>query len=142
MTTEEKKNSIIPLIIGIAIGGFIVYLLLRNKQSTQQLQQLQQPIIDISPIEKRLTILEQSTRQMQQQIQHPMLYTSEPSVPLATEHLNIQNSEQSQKVPESEASVNQLLTTYKNNELWNINRKTDGSIDSIEVKRDVKKSEN
>jgi len=59
MTTDNKSS--LTLIIGIALGAFIVYLFLKNKTPTQS-----PPIQTFSSLESRLDSIEQQLHQLQQ----------------------------------------------------------------------------
>lgn len=60
---EDKDNSLFNILLGIAIGATIVWLIFGNKQKSTTPSNQQQ--LDLSFIEKRLVSLEQSIRDMQ-----------------------------------------------------------------------------
>ena len=121
MTTDNKSS--LTLIIGIALGAFIVYMFLKNKTSTPS-PQIQ--TFNSSSMENRLDSIEQQLQQIQQ-IQLQQL--NSPSQQIQTQP--IQQIQQ----PIQQTNTNML---YKNNESWEIVRGKDGFISKLNVLRDVK----
>ena len=113
MTSDNK--STLTLIIGFALGAFILYMFLKNKTSTSP------PLMQTSnnpSLESRLDSIEQKLYQLQQVQLQPQ---------------SIQQIQQPTQAPPI-----QQQTTYNNSEKTNFILNKDGDIIGMETIRNVK----
>lgn len=114
---EDKKSKTLCLLLGIAAGAFIVYLIMKSKQN---LQQMNPPSDDINNMN--------------------MLNNWKPldnipnisSIPSISNILNIPSYDAANSV------VTETGTQYKNNEKWVIKRGSNGRIEELNIIRDAK----
>lgn len=101
--------------IGILIGGFFIYAILKSRQQqAAQMQTMQPPYPNPYPL---------------------------PAInvyPVIKESVSQPQGIQTQSVPSAPQAVPMKITAYKNNEHWEIERSKDGAIKGINVVRDVK----
>lgn len=122
MTEEYKDDSLTKFLFGLAIGGFVVYLILRR--STQS--------SPISSIDQLYGIMKLSGWQPPQDI-YNMNHLHDPmSVQQAYQPQTYQPIEQ---MPIRQTDTN---TLYKNKESWEFVRDLRGYIKKVDVIRDVK----
>jgi len=146
MTEENKGIFTTNLLIGLAIGAFLTYLLLKKDQQTASLSlQKTDQLMNWKPLDEISTI-----DRLEQPIHHSYAQVPEQQNMYQTPVPEQQNMYQApvheqQNMYQAPVHEQQNISThdgsskaYKNSEKWEITRNEDGFIEKLSVSRDAK----